>query len=83
MARHGACAEIAQLKRKVPDLGHANDPYAFVKLMRQKGYAASLTELAAPKGKAPKGKAVEVKVPEKDLFLVFVTPELCRSVTAK
>ena len=78
MARHGECMEIDRLKRKVPDLADINDPYSFVKLMQQKGYTVSSTEMVETKG-----KAIEVKVPEKELFLVFVTPELCQNSGAK
>jgi len=70
--------EIDRLKRKVPDLADINDPYSFVKLMQQKGYTVSSTERVETKG-----KAIEVKVPEKELFLVFVTPELCQNSGAK
>lgn len=74
MARHGECVEIDKIKRKVPDLGAISDPYTFVKLMQQKGYTVSSAEISETKG-----KAIEVKVPEKELFLVFVTPELCQN----
>lgn len=78
MARHGECVEIDKLKRRVPDLGGINDPYSFVKLMQQKGYTVSSAEISETKG-----KAIEVKVPEKELFLVFVTSELCQNSGAK
>lgn len=72
MARHGECAEVASLKRKVPDLGDIRDPDAFAAHMRRKGY-----EVTSTKHPAPKGKAQEVKIPAAELYLVFVTPELC------
>ena len=78
MARHGECAEIEKLKRKVPDLGAINDPYSFVKFMRQKGHTVTSTER-----KETKGKAVEVSVPEEGLFLIFVSPEQCQNSGAK
>jgi hypothetical protein len=59
ISRHGECAEIQSLKRKVPDLGDVRDPSAFIKLMREKGYQLMMNEVSTPKG-----KAVEVKVPE-------------------
>jgi len=37
MARHGECAQINSLERKVPDLGDVRDPSAFIQLMRDKG----------------------------------------------
>ena len=72
MGRHGECAEVASLKRKVPDLGEVRDPVAFAALMRAKGHTVTTNALPVPKGKAQ-----EVKVPAAELFLVFVTVELC------
>ncbi len=74
MSRHGDCAEVGVLKRKVPDLDEVSDPDAFVSFMRQKGYEVTSTQVAVPRGKAQ-----EVKVPQKELFLIFVTPEMCNS----
>jgi len=78
MSRHGDCAEVGTLKRKVPDLGEINDPHAFAKFMRQKGYDVTSTPAAVPKGKGQ-----EVKVPGKDLHLMFVTSEMCSSSGAR
>jgi hypothetical protein len=72
MSRHGECAEVGVLKRKVPDLGEIRDPGAFVSFMRQKGYEVTVTRVSVPRGKAQ-----EVKVPQKELFLTFVTSEMC------
>ena len=73
MSRHGECADTAGLKRKVPDLGDARDPAAFIQLMRDKGYQVTVNEVSASNG-----KVVEVKVPELELSLMFVTPEACQ-----
>ena len=75
LSRHGECAEVQSLKRKVPDLGDVRDPYAFIKLMRDKGHQVTVNEVSTPKG-----KAVEVKVPERELFLMFVPPEVCQQL---
>ncbi len=72
MSRHGDCAEVGVLKRKVPDLGEVGDPEAFASFMRQKGYEVTATGVPVPKGKAR-----EIKVPQKELFLIFVTSEMC------
>ncbi len=72
MARHGDCSEVSSLKRKVPELGEVSEPQAFAALMRGKGLAVTSTELPVPRGKAH-----EVKVPARELSLVFVTPEMC------
>ena len=73
MFRHGECVDIASLTRKVPDLGEIRDPSAFIQLMRDKGCQVTVNEVVTPNG-----KAVEVKVPEGELSLMFVTPEVCR-----
>ena len=78
MSRHGDCADIDTLKRKVPDLGAISDPRAFAGFMRQKGYEVTSTQVSVPKGKAE-----EVRVPQKDLFLMFVTSEMCRGSGAR
>ena len=72
MARHGECTEIASLKRRIPDLGEIADPASFVARMRRDGLQV-ISEPLADTG----GKAVQVKVPEKNLSLVFVMQELC------
>lgn len=74
MGRHGECAEVASLKRKVPDLGEVRDPVAFAAFMRAKGHMVTTNALPVPKGKAQ-----EVNVPAAELFLVFVTGELCEA----
>jgi len=45
----------------------------FIELMRQKGYEVISNEVAGLTG-----KGLEVRVPEKGLFLMFVTSEMCR-----
>jgi hypothetical protein len=74
MSRHGECADVASLTRKVPDLGEARDPESFSQLMRVKGYQITVNETATPNG-----KVVEILVPERELALVFVTAALCQS----
>jgi len=78
MSRHGDCVEIGSLRRRIPDLGEINDPYSFIRLMRQNGHEVISNEISGTKG-----KAVEVKVPEKSLFLIFVTPEMCQQSGAR
>lgn len=74
LARHGECAKVESLKRKVPDLGEVNDPHAFATLMRENGHSVTLDQMPVPSG-----AVYEVSVPEKDLSLVFVTAEVCGS----
>lgn len=78
MARHGECAKIESLKRKVPDLGAVADPQSFAALMRKNGYATTINQQPLPKG-----AAFEVIVPAKELSLVFVTADLCSAFSSK
>ena len=72
LARHGECAPVESLKRKVPDLGSFADPQSFAALMRARGHAVTITPQAVPKG-----SAFEVIVPARELALVFVTADRC------
>lgn len=72
LSRHGECAKVQSLKRKIPDLGEVNDPHAFVALMRKNGHKVTLRQTPVLTG-----TAYEVTVPEKELFLIFATPEMC------
>jgi hypothetical protein len=76
MARHGECAPVRSLERKFPDLGNVADPESFIKFVRAKGLA--VTSKAMP---VPAGSAVEVRVPEKELALVFATAEVCSAAS--
>jgi len=73
LSRHGECADIAILTRKVPDLGDIRDPYAFIRLMRGKGHRVTVNETSTPNG-----TVVEVTVLEQELALIFVTPAACQ-----
>jgi hypothetical protein len=73
MARHGECAEIKSLERKIPDIEGVNDPQSFSKLMKEKGYEVITNEL-----KELQGKAVEVSVPNEGLSLMFVVESVCK-----
>ncbi len=78
LARHGECAKVEILKRKIPDLGEISDPHSFAALMRKSGYKVTIAQ-----NPLPKGKAYEVVVPEKELSLMFVTKELCSASNAR
>ena len=73
MSRHGECAEMKSLQRKVPGIEGINDPQSFSKLMKEKGYEVITNEL-----KELQGKAVEVSVPKEGLSLMFVIESICK-----
>jgi hypothetical protein len=64
--------EVSSLKRKVPEPPDNIDPQSFAVFMRQRGYSVTSTRTSVPVG-----RAYEVRVPQKDLFLLFVTSEIC------
>lgn len=72
MARHGECAEISSLLRKIPDLGAPESPNEFVEIMKNRGLGVDQTPLSLPHG-----EAVELNVTELSLNLIFVTSDLC------
>jgi hypothetical protein len=73
MSRHGQCAEIKVLERKVPDLGDVTSPDTFVNLIEDRGYDVAVNEIPELKG-----NAVQVNVPVKDLSVIFVKKLICK-----
>lgn len=71
-SRHGQCAAIENLKRKVPEVIGIDTPGGFAELMRAQGY--EVIERVIPDSE---GQAVQVDVPEKGLALIFVTASVC------
>ena len=76
MSRHGECAEITSLQRKVSDLGTLEDPDSFIAEMQSRGHRVIQEPLPLARG-----SAVQVDVPALSLSLVFVTTELCSAFT--
>ena len=73
MSRHGECAEISSLQRKIPDMGNIDDPGSFIIFMEEKGHKVISNEL-----KELKGNALQVSIPEKGLSLMFIKSYLCK-----
>ena len=73
MSRHGECAEIRSLQRKIPDIGNIEDPQSFIMVMKGKGHRVIFNEL-----KELHGKAFQVSIPEKGLSLMFVKGSICK-----
>ena len=72
MSRHGECAEMAALERKVPGASHVRTPRQFVELMRQRGHEVSVDEFPELRG-----FALGVRVPDQGLDLMFAKPPYC------
>jgi len=75
MSRHGECAEISILARKVPDMGLVTSPDQFVRVLQAKGYDVRRTDIP--------GAGVEVNVPEVGLSPIFVRYETCTGFDRK
>ena len=72
MARHGECAKIESLQRKIPDLGKIKNPDDFLKLMEKQDHAVTVNKM-----QETGGNAIEISVPDKGLYLIFVKEILC------
>ena len=68
LSRHGECAEIATLQRKVSDLPELEDPVSFSRFMRARGH----TVIEQPLELSGVG-AIQIEVVELSLNLIFVT----------
>ena len=73
MSRHGSCFNIDSLERKVGDMTGVETPDDFIELMHQKGCDV---KVSGPPNL--ERNAVNVQVPAKELYIMFVTKELCK-----
>ncbi len=78
MSRHGECAKIKSLERKIPNLDGIDTPASFERLMRDRGFQVQIREMPETEG-----SAFEVLVPEKGLALLFVKQPLCKGFMEK
>ena len=78
MSRHGECAKIKSLERKIPNLDGIDTPASFERLMRDRGFQVQIREMPETEG-----RAFEVLVPEKGLALLFVKRPLCKGFIEK
>jgi len=72
MARHGECAQLSSLERKIPDLGAPSGLDELLEILKNKGLSFHRRTLAIQNG-----EAVELNVPELSLTLVLVPSALC------
>ena len=80
MSRHGECADIGVLQRKIPDLGEIEDPQAFIQFMNEKGHEVIVEDVYASEREELKGVAFDVRVPAEELSLMFVKSILCKEI---
>lgn len=75
MSRHGECAPIAVLARKVPDMGPVTSPGQFVQVLQAKGFEVERTDIP--------GGGVLVIVSRLELSPMFVRYESCTAFDRK
>jgi hypothetical protein len=70
--REGECASLDLLKKKYPDWGEVKSPYQLAEKLKAQGYNAEVKEYTL--GKRP---SVEVRVPDKSIYVMFIRTDLC------
>src|SRR5262245_40427464 len=70
--QEGKCIPLSTLAKKGPEFQDIKSPYQLVEKMRAAGHKAEIKEHKA--GTRP---AVEVRVPSKDLYVMFVEASAC------
>ena len=76
MARHGECAEIQSLERKIPHLENIDTPDKFVSTMKQRGFTVTVKPLPDTNG-----QAIQIGIAGENLNLLFVDTALCQKPT--
>lgn len=70
--QEGKCIPLSALTKKGPEFQDIQSPYQLVEKMRAAGHKAEIKEHKA--GSRP---AVEVRVPSRDLYVMFVKSSAC------
>ena len=78
MSRHGECAEIITLQRKIPDLSNITDPQTFIAFMEEKGHNVIVKDWHSNERKEIQGMVFDVRIPSEGLSLLFVRGIICK-----
>ena len=73
VGKEGECAPLAILEKKGPEFRGVESPYHLAEKMRAAGHKAEVKEHKA--GTRP---AVEVRVPDLQLYVMFMKANVCR-----
>ncbi|MBH9576864.1 hypothetical protein [Inhella proteolytica] len=73
MARHGECAPLAVLERKLPGAASLRTPAQLAELLKRQGLAFTQKEMPAQ----GQERGVAFEVPAKELHILLVTAGLC------
>lgn len=74
MSRHGDCAEIATLRRKLPDMPEIDGPVSFSQYMAASGHIAVEQPL-----QSNKDDFAQIDVETLSLSLIFMKETLCKA----
>jgi len=72
VGKEGECAPLSILEKKGPEFHGLESPYQLAEKMRAAGYKAEIKE-----HKAASRPSVEVRVPDRQLYLMFMKADLC------
>lgn len=72
-SREGKCAPLTNVSREVKNIGTFKTPQEFARQMQQRGYQAFALDIGDVRD-----QVMRVKVPDLDLDLLFMRPEMCR-----
>jgi len=73
VGKEGECAPLSILEKKGPEFRGLESPYQLAEKMRAAGYKAEIKE-----HKAASRPSVEIRVPERQLYLMFMKANVCR-----
>ena len=76
VGKDGECLPVSILEKKGPEFRGAEDPYKLAEKMRSSGHKAEIKEHKA--GSRP---AVELRVTDMQLYVMFMKGEVCRKPT--
>jgi len=76
VGKDGECVPVSILEKKGPEFSGANDPYRLADKLRGAGHKAEIKEHKA--GSRP---AVELRVSDMQLYVMFMKSEICRKPT--
>jgi len=72
VGKEGECAPLSILEKKGAEFRGLESPYQLAEKMRAAGYKAEIKE-----HKAASRPSVEVRIPDRQLYLMFMKADLC------
>ena len=72
VGKEGECAPLSMLEKKGPEFRGLESPYQLAEKMRAAGHKTEIKEY-----KAASRPAVEVRVPDRQLYVMFMKADVC------